>query len=139
MNRKERRKLERAGMRPKEEPTLMVKPSALTKKVVTEEPGKELMEREIHNQCLKSERELMINMDTVLLWTLYNLYGWGPKRLKDLYVAMFKEHQRMREFYEMEDLYPERQKLKERGIDIEAWYNELFDEENNLRSEGDRG
>ena len=39
----------------------------------------------------------------------------------------------MREFYEMDDPYPERYKLKRKGIDIEAWYNELFDEEGNFK------
>ena len=38
----------------------------------------------------------------------------------------------MREFYELDDLYPERHKLKEKGVDIEEWYSELFDEEGNF-------
>ncbi len=40
--------------------------------------------------------------------------------------AMAKEHRRMREFYEMDDLYPERYKLKEKGIDIEKWQEEVL-------------
>ena len=40
----------------------------------------------------------------------------------------------MRKFYELDDLYPERYKLKEKGIDIEAWYNELFDENGNFKA-----
>lgn len=39
----------------------------------------------------------------------------------------------MREFYELDDLYPERYKLKEKGVDVEAWYEELFDDEGNLK------
>ena len=39
----------------------------------------------------------------------------------------------MREFYELDDLYPERYKLKEKGVDIEAWYDELFDDKGNFK------
>lgn len=39
----------------------------------------------------------------------------------------------MREFYELDDLYPERHKLKEKGVDVEAWYEELFDDEGNFK------
>lgn len=39
----------------------------------------------------------------------------------------------MREFYELDDLYPERYKLKEKGVDVEAWYEELFDDEGNFK------
>ena len=39
----------------------------------------------------------------------------------------------MREFYELDDLYPERHKLKEKGVDVEAWYKELFDDEGNFK------
>ena len=53
-------------------------------------------------------------------------YGWREKRLHDFYLAMAKEHRRMREFYEMDDLYPERYKLKEKGIDIEKWQEEVL-------------
>ena len=46
---------------------------------------------------------------------------------------MFTEHLKMRDRYEVDELYPERQKLKDIGVDVEAWYNELFDEEGNFR------
>ena len=39
----------------------------------------------------------------------------------------------MREFYELDDLYPERFKLREKGVDVEAWYEELFDDEGNFK------
>lgn len=64
-------------------------------------------------------------LDTMVLWTLFQCYGWREKRLHDFYLAMAKEHRRMREFYEMDDLYPERYKLKEKGIDIEKWQEEV--------------
>lgn len=67
-----------------------------------------------------------VDLDTMVLWTLFQCYGWREKRLHDFYLAMAKEHRRMREFYEMDDLYPERYKLKEKGIDIEKWQEEVL-------------
>ena len=43
---------------------------------------------------------------------------------------MAAEHRRMREFYEMDDLYPERLKLKELGADVEQWQKEVLANEN---------
>lgn len=41
-------------------------------------------------------------------------------------VSKKKKHRRMREYYQMDDLYPERYKLKEKGIDIEKWQEEVL-------------
>lgn len=43
-----------------------------------------------------------------------------------MYLAMAAEHRRMRDFYEMDDLYPERLKLKELGADVEQWQKEVL-------------
>lgn len=133
MNRKERRALERQGKLPKSEPVYMMKPSDI-KDAALKGAGEQAMIHEIHQQCLKADKEFTLDMDTLYLWTLHSKYGWGVKRLKQFYLDVFAEHMRMREFYEMNDMYPERHKLKEKGIDIEAWYNELFDESGNFKS-----
>lgn len=41
-------------------------------------------------------------------------------------MQMAAEHRRMRDFYEMDDLYPERLKLKELGADVEQWQKEVL-------------
>lgn len=41
-------------------------------------------------------------------------------------MAKNKKHRRMREYYQMDDLYPERYKLKEKGIDVEKWQEEVL-------------
>ena len=84
-----------------------------------------------------TEVKYQLDIDTMVLWTLHQCYGWGAARLKKFYVAMMKEHLRMREFYELDDLYPERHKLKEKGVDVEAWYDEFFDEKGNFKTSGD--
>ena len=137
MNRKERRKLEKeTKTKVKSEPVLLMKPSEIGK-AATQGVGREAMLHEINQQILQKDKEYQLNLDTMVLWSLRQFAGWGPKKLRDFYFFMFKEHLRMREFYELDDLYPERHKLKEKGVDIEEWYSELFDEEGNFKTSGD--
>lgn len=132
MTRRERRKLERQGKLPKAEPVYLMKPSDI-KDAALKGAGKQAMLHEIHQQCLAADKAFTLDMDTIYLWTLHSKYGWGLKRLKQFYKDVFVEHRHMREFYEMDSTYPERYKLKEKGVDIEAWYNELFDEKGNFK------
>jgi len=133
MNRRQRRALERKGEIPKAEPVYNVKPSTMVNAVMNGS-GKDIMMAEIKKTLVEREKELSLDLDTCVVWTLYNKYGWGAKRLKQLYLDLFSEHLRMRQFYEVDELYPERIKLKEKGIDIESWYAELFDDEGNYLS-----
>lgn len=125
MNRRERRKLERAGKIPKAEPVYSLKPSQVANTVL-DGVGKEALQTEIHNRLVEQERKVSIDIDTSVLWVLHVKYGWGKQRLKTFYNALFEEHRNVRQFYGIDDVYPERMKLKERGIDVEAWYDELF-------------
>ena len=84
------------------------------------------MMHEINQQCLEADARFSLDLDTMVLWTLYQCYGWREKRLHDFYLAMAREHRRMREYYQMDDLYPERYKLKEKGIDVEKWQEEVL-------------
>lgn len=136
MNRADRRKAKKKGIEVKTEPVLLMKPSEIGK-AATQGVGREAMLHEINQQILQKDKEYQLNLDTMVLWSLRQFAGWGPKKLRDFYLFMFKEHLRMREFYELDDLYPERHKLKERGVDIEEWYSELFDEEGNFKISGD--
>lgn len=132
MNRRERRRLEREGKLLKAEPTLNIKPSELAQAAV-KGPGREAMLKEVRAQLLDMDKKYALDLDATVLWTLHTKYGFGPKRLKQFYFDMFKEHHRMREFYEMDDTYPERFKMKEKGIDVEAWFDALFDDKGNYR------
>ena len=131
MNRKERRAKKKKGIEVKAEPTYMMKASDIGKAAVN--VGKDQMLHEIDQQILEKDKEYQLDIDTMVLWSLNQFAGWGPKKLKAFYGFMMNEHLRMREFYELDDLYPERHKLKEKGVDIEAWYSELFDEDGNFK------
>lgn len=133
MNRRERRALERAGKLPKKEPVYAMKPSQMAQAAM-KGPGKPLVDAEIRKFLLDQDKSFCIDMDTMVLWTLHKKRGWAYARLKQFYLDMFSEHIRMRKFYEIGDLYPERHKLKEIGVDVEAWYNCLFDENGNFKN-----
>lgn len=125
MNRRERRLLERQGKLPKREPVYTMKPSDI-KEAALNGAAREAMIHEINQQCLAIDNSFTLDMDTMVLFTLHTRYGWGKKRLKDFYQAMFDSHLAMRECYDTDEAYPERIKLKEKGIDVEAWYSKLF-------------
>ena len=110
MNRKERRNLQRQGVQMPKDPTLNIKLSALGKSIMTPEMQMAMM-HEINQQCLEKDDLLALDVDCMVLWTLHRHLGFGVKRLHDFYLAMAAEHRRMREFYEMDDLYPEQLKL----------------------------
>lgn len=133
MNRRDRRRLEREGKIPKSEPTYSIKPSELTKAAM-QGVGKAAAEAEIKRQILEMDKQYTIDMDVMVLWSLHTFAGFGPKRLKAFYKHMFAEHLYMRNRYEMNDTYPERSKLKEIGVDVEAWYNKLFDAQGNYKN-----
>lgn len=136
MNRRQRREMERKGLIPKKEPVYTVTGTEMVKAAL-KGPGKAAMNREINAQLLEADKRFTLDVDSMVLSTLHHEYGWGPKRCKDFYVRMFRHHIEMRKFYEIDDLYPERYKLKEAGIDVEAWYNALFDDNGNFKDPED--
>lgn len=124
MNRQQRRKLQKQGVQVPKDPTINIKLSELGGKMMTPAMQR-AMEHEINQQCLEHDERLSLDIDTMVLWTLHRHLGFGKKRLHDFYIAMAAEHRRMREYYQMDDLYPERHKLKEMGVDIEEWQKEI--------------
>lgn len=122
---RERRKLQKQGVQVPKDPSINIKLSDLGRGIMT--PAMEsAMMHEINQQCLEADARFSLDLDTMVLWTLYQCYGWREKRLHDFYLAMAREHRRMREYYQMDDLYPERYKLKEKGIDVEKWQEEVL-------------
>ena len=125
MNRRERRNLQRQGVQVPKDPTLSIKLSALGKAVMTPEMETAML-HEINQQCLEADDRLSLDVDAVVLWTLHQHMGFGVKRLHRFYLAMAAEPRRMRDFYQMDDTYPERYKLKELGADLEEWQKEVL-------------
>lgn len=132
MNRVERRRLKKQGKAVSTEPILMMKPSEIGR-AATQGIGREAMLHEINQQLLRKDQEFTKDVDAMVLWTLHSHYGWGPKRLKDFYRFMFSEHLKMREHYELDDLYPERMKLNDIGVDLDELYQMYFEEDGTFK------
>lgn len=132
MNRAERRRRERSGEKVKKEPTLNLKVSAFNSMVSTakqqaKDKATAAAIHEIDRQILERDEAYSLDIDSMVLWALHVHCGWGKKRLEDFYRVMLSEHLRMREYYQIDDTYPERQKLKEScGVDVAALNDEFL-------------
>ena len=136
MNRKDRRRLQKSGKTVEKEPVLQLKPQAIDQMVheginrniaKAKSQAKQEALEEINRQILERDEEYSLDIDTMILWTLHAHYGWGKTRLEKFYDHLMSEHTRMREFYQIEDLYPERAKLKEIGVDVEELNKKYLD------------
>lgn len=134
MNRAERRRLAKQGKKIASDPVYTVKASD-TKEAILKNPiVKQIVDQEVTQILLEKDKQYAIDVDAMVMWALHTVLGFGPKRLRKFYLAMFREHYRMRKHYEMQGTYPERYKLKDMGVDLEAWYNELFDNDGNYKN-----
>lgn len=131
MNRAERRRQKRAGIKVAKEPTLNLKVSDFDNMVsnaqqTAKDKAVAAALHEINRQILEQDEKYSLDMDAMVLWTLHVCCGFGKKRLEKFYEDMLKEHIRMREYYEIDDTYPERYKLKELcDVDVEALNNKF--------------
>lgn len=85
------------------------------------------MNIEINKQIAESDRKYQDNIDAMVLYALHTHLGFGPKRLRDFYEAFSVVHKSLTDYYEMsEDDGPwlAARKLKEIGVDVEAWNKE---------------
>lgn len=103
MNRAERRRQQKAGVKVKKEPTLNLKVSDFDNMVsnaqkTAKEKATAAAIHEIDRQILERDEAYSLDIDAMVLWTLHTCLGFGKKRLERFYRNMLKEHIRMREF-----------------------------------------
>ena len=136
MNRAQRRRLEKQGKKAGSNPSFMVSANKATEEILKNPVVQEAIKAEVTRILLERDKQYAIDVDAMVMWSLRTFPGLelGPKRLRKFYLHMFRCHLAMRNHYLMEDTYPERYKLKEQGVDLEAWYNELFDEFGNYKN-----
>ena len=87
MNRAERRRQEKAGIKVKKEPTLNLKVSDFDNMVSTAQ--KQAKDRataaaihEIDRQILERDEAFSLDLDAMVLWALHIHCGWGKKALE---------------------------------------------------------
>ena len=90
---------------------------------------KKAMDMEINRQIVEADRRYTDDIDAMVLYTLRVHLGFGVKRLRRFYEAFSTEHDRLIQHYEMPDDYVWlcKEKLKEIGVDVEAWNRERRD------------
>lgn len=128
MNRAERRRLEKQGKKVAKNPTYVVKASDTKEAILNNPVAKAILDQEITKRILELDKSYTLDMDTMVIWTLYQR-GHRAEWLKKFYREMFYWHRKLRQHYEIPECFPERQILKERGIDVEAWFKEMFNDD----------
>lgn len=88
------------------------------------------LDQEIKRQIVEYDTQHSIDNDSSILWMLHVHFGFGPQRLKKAWKLFYTENIKLREHYMMDvedGGWLCRQKLKDIGCDVEAWYQEEGD------------
>lgn len=128
MNRAERRRLEKQGKKVAKDPVYHVKASDTREAILRNPMVKEIIDQEISRRILELDKQYSLDMDSMVVWTLFQR-GHRADWLKKFYADMFRWHRKLRDHYQIPECFPERLMLKEKGIDVEAWFNELFNDD----------
>lgn len=100
---------------------------------------KKVMDAEIRKRCVEICDQFELDYDTMAIYILHYYYGFGEKRIREYHKHLIRERAELKEHYSAnyskeEDtdihFFAMRQKLKERGIDVEKIRNELMLEGN---------
>lgn len=76
-------------------------------------------EKEIDDIILNRTQKYEIEMEIAIVWVLHKYFGFGKKRLLKFRNVFVKEIKEMKEYYQVDDVYPAKIKLKEIGYDID--------------------
>lgn len=128
MNRAERRRLEKQGKKVSRDPVYNVKASDTREAILRNPIVKEIIDQEISKRILELDKQYSLDMDSMVIWTLFQR-GHRAEWLKKFYTDMFRWHRKLRAHYQIPECFPERLMMKEKGIDVEAWFNELFNDD----------
>ena len=128
MNRAERRRLERQGKKVAKDPAYTVKASDTREAILRNPMVKEIIDQEISKRILELDKQYSLDMDAMVIWTLFQR-GHRAEWLKKFYIDMFRWHRKLRAHYEIPECFPERLMMKEKGIDVEAWFQEMFNDD----------
>lgn len=78
MNRQERRKLKKQGIQVPKDPSINIKLSDLGRDIMTPTMESAMM-HEINQQCLEADKRFSLDLDTMVIWTLYQSAMDGGK------------------------------------------------------------
>lgn len=89
--------------------------------------ARENIKETVETETAKMADQFCRHYDVHVLYILHACYGWGYKRLHDFYEEFAKEHERLKQRYEQHDIgnYVAEETMKEMGIDLDAWFDEM--------------
>lgn len=85
------------------------------------------LDLEIQKELAEYERKHINETDAIILYVIREIFQCGPKKLKECYDRFDTELRQLLDHYEMEvsdEAWLCTRKLKEIGVDIEAWAKE---------------
>ena len=88
---------------------------------------KKVMDAEIKRQLAEYDRKNILEIEAIILWALYEQFGFGKKRLKRFYDSVDKLIADLIKRYEMndsDDAWLCTEMLHRIGVDVEAWSKE---------------
>lgn len=102
----------------------------------TTKEEKKARDAEIRQACLNICNKFEIDYDTVMIYILHFYYGFGDKRIREFHRTLIKEREEMKKWYSADKgqnesdihFFAMRQKLKDKGIDVEAIRTEIMSE-----------
>lgn len=82
-------------------------------------------QKEIQNQIKAADIEYSRNFAACVLWAMHEAFGFGEKRLKKMWDAYAEMHDKLKEYYELDDgddvSFVCKENLKKIGVDVDAW------------------
>lgn len=94
--------------------------------------GQKALDKEIKNQLAEYDRKNMYEVDAMVLWVLYEKFGFSKKKLRLFFDSFNTEIKALIERYQLDDdddVWLCTRKLKDAGIDIEQWERETDEKE----------
>jgi hypothetical protein len=97
---------------------------------------KKARDASVRNAVLEVVNKFEIDYDTMMIYILHFYYGFGDKRIRDFHRTLITEREELKRFYSADvgqdeadiHFFAMRQKLKQKGIDVEAIREELMSE-----------
>ena len=86
---------------------------------------------ELRKEIAEIDHKYAADIDALMLYVLASRYGWRKKRLLDIWKAFAEEHERLSEYYQMDDVgdleWLAHRELAKIGVDVRKWEKGEFD------------
>lgn len=89
---------------------------------------------EVNRQLAARTKDWYVNLDALILYTLHESFGFGKERLKKFFDNMLSNNEELMKYYQMNDVeFICKTKLKNIGVDVDMWNENIFNGGTNER------